>query len=196
MNKKKKKINKKRNRILLAIFLLTISYVLFHNTPSNLLSRSSDYDKIIMSEARNYDLDPLLVASVIWVESRFDPKAESPKGAIGLMQIMPETGEWIANKMDISHYKDTMLKDPATNIKMGCWYLNYLTKQYNGNIKLALAAYNGGIGNVNHWLDTKLITGKNIDGIPYDETRNYVKQILNIYNKYQNIYEMKEETLW
>ena len=102
--------------------------------------------KIIIEECDNYDLDPFLILAVIQVESEFTPKAVSSKGAIGLMQVMPRTGEYVAKDLGISYSGRKSLYDPFVNIKLGIHYLSYLEDRFN-TMENALAAYNYGPGN-------------------------------------------------
>lgn len=147
-----------------------------------------DYPETIAKQAAEYELDPYLVAAVIHVESRGNPDAESPKGAVGLMQIMPKTGEWVAEKMKRS-FDVLQLTDPEINIEMGCWYLNFL----NGLFPVqdtALAAYNAGQGNVSKWLKDERYSQNQEDllDIPFPETKNYVKRVQEAYEKYKEFY--------
>ena len=135
-------------------------------------------------------LDKFLVAAVIKTESNFIHDAHSGK-ARGLMQLTDETAEWIAGKMGIE-FKTDDVDIPEINIKMGCWYLKYLIDKYD-NVDTALAAYNGGMGNVSKWLADKRYSddGKTLKYIPFEETRNYVKKV----NSYKEIYEEKYKDL-
>jgi len=139
--------------------------------------------------ADQHDLDPLLVASVIWVESRFDIRAESPRGARGLMQIMPQTGEWISEQINVP-YDLEKLYDPVHNIRLGTWYLANLRNEFDGNMNLVLAAYNGGRGNVRNWMNEGIWLGdeEGISNIPFGETREYVRRVNMIHRVYQKLY--------
>lgn len=134
-------------------------------------------------------LDPLFVAAVIRVESRFDSMAESNKGAKGLMQLMPETAMWICEQINVP-YEEQKLYEPEYNIRLGCWYLANLREEFSNNTNLVLAAYNGGRGNVKKWMDEGLWLGdeKNIDKIPFKETRDYVQKVNVTYKAYQKLY--------
>lgn len=149
------------------------------------------YRENIENYSKEYHLDPYLVMSVIYVESGFKPKSISSHGAIGLMQIMPKTGEWIADKMKLKNFQNEMLYDETYNIKLGCWYLKNLQEQYNNDQVLLLAAYNAGSGNVNRWLSLPQHSadGKTLYNIPYKETRNYIDKVMKAYNKYKWIYK-------
>lgn len=125
---------------------------------------SMPYGQLIHEKAEKYDVDPLLVAAVIEQESRFRHRAKSPVGARGLMQLMPRTGRWMGARD---------LYDPEQNIDAGVKYIKYLNKRFNGNIKMTIAAYNGGEGNV-----------KRYGGVPpFRETRTYVRKVMKNYDK-------------
>lgn len=148
---------------------------------------SSAHVNQVMPYAREYGLDPLLVAAVVTVESNFDTDAVSSAGAVGLMQIMPDTGEWLATKLDIVDYSDAMLTNSNTNLRMGTWYLNFLLDRYDGNRTTALAAYNAGQGNVDSWLAQNRYSsdGQTLDSIPAHDAQDYVEKVENAYALYQ-----------
>lgn len=147
-----------------------------------------DYDEIIDKYSKEYDVDKSLIAAVIYQESRYRPAAVSAVGATGLMQIMPDTAQWLSSKMKIA-YKKSDLIDPDYNIRMGTFYLNYLLKKYKGDEKLALAAYNAGPGNVDSWLtDDRYSNGGNLTVIPFKETREYVPNVIKMKDLYQSLY--------
>ena len=106
-----------------------------------------DYDVYVEVAADQNDLPPHLVYAVIKCESGFDSSAVSNMGAVGLMQITPDTFRWLTNDILYDHFDEGMLYDPETNIKMGCFYLRYLIDKYQ-NTETALAAYNAGMGTV------------------------------------------------
>lgn len=149
------------------------------------------YIKIVEEKSDKYNLDPALVMAVINVESHFNEKAVSNKGAKGLMQITEGTGLWASESIGINNYNDEKLFEPETNIEIGTWYLNKLIQQFD-NVDVALAAYNGGSGNVEKWLkDTRYSKdGKTLFEIPFTETKNYVSKVNNKYNIYRKIYEV------
>ena len=148
------------------------------------------YEDIIIINAEEYGLDPALVAAIIFVESKYVPSAQSHRGAVGLMQIMPDTGIWIAEQLGIKEFEEDKLFDPAINIMFGCWYVANLQKEFNEQLIVVLAAYNAGRGNVKKWLEDNNWDGRNtsIDELPFDETRNFIKQVIAVYKKYKNIY--------
>lgn len=145
---------------------------------------------IVFSEAYASKVDPYLVFAIIRAESKFQTAAESPAGARGLMQIMPETAAWIAEQQGITDYSTIDLHDPRDNIQLGCWYLSDLIEEFNGNLPLVAAAYNAGRGTVSKWVSTGQWTGDpdQLDHIPFEETRQYVKNVLKNYEAYQEIY--------
>ncbi|MEW6661491.1 MAG: lytic transglycosylase domain-containing protein [Bacillota bacterium] len=148
-----------------------------------------EYVDIIRLEAWEKGLDPYLVAAVLRVESRFDPEAVSPKGARGLMQLMPETAQWVAKQAGVKYHPDKLF-DPGYNIKLGTWYLSDLLHEFNGNIWLALAAYNGGRGNVRQWLASRRWLGdvETLHKIPFAETRRFVQKVRITWIVYNNLY--------
>jgi len=135
-------------------------------------------------------VDPCLVSGLIREESHYKPSISSPAGAIGLMQIMPETGQHIASLKGIK-ITDTDLKDPNINIPFGIYYLSSVYKDLYDNEVLALAGYNGGPGNAGHWWKTKYNgdIDEFIENIPYRETRDYVKRVLRSYWEYKRLYD-------
>ncbi|MGI6168385.1 MAG: lytic transglycosylase domain-containing protein [Christensenellales bacterium] len=150
-----------------------------------------DYPDEISKYAAEYGQDPYLVASVIYVESKYQVDAVSPKGASGLMQIMPDVGQWIAEKLgEEDDYTESSLFDPATNIRYGCWMLDFLDERYNGNLELMLAGYNAGIGNVQKWQSNPDYSsdGTNLDVIPFPETENYIQRVKDSYAIYKRLY--------
>ncbi|MBV7273091.1 lytic transglycosylase domain-containing protein [Clostridium thailandense] len=153
------------------------------------------YSNYIVKYSQTYALDPYLVAAVIKTESNFQEGARSNKNAYGLMQITPDTAEWAAEKMEVKNFSVTMLNDPEFNIRMGCWYLNNLREEFDGNMELVLAAYNGGRGNVQKWLKSSdhSADGKNLHYIPFKETDKYVKKVKVNYSVYKYLYDKEEK---
>lgn len=151
------------------------------------------YARQIRENAKAYALQPSLVAAVIHVESHNQPDAVSPKGAVGLMQIMPATGAWIYKKItgeDETDFQAQRLSDPETNIAFGCWYLRYLLDKYEGDERLTLVAYNAGPGNLDKWLaDPEISPNGELSRIPFEETERYVDKILQAKDMYETLYE-------
>ena len=149
------------------------------------------YADTITAYADAQELDPALVAAVILCESSYDPKAESRLGARGLMQLMPDTAEWVAHKLgeDGADYSFDKLYDPQTNIRFGTWYLGYLSRRFNGAATKIVCAYHAGQGNVDSWLKNPQYSsdGVTLDVIPTQDTATYASRVLrarDIYRKY------------
>ena len=149
------------------------------------------YQEEIMEYSRKNKLDPFLVAAVIKNESGFRINAKSKPGAVGLMQIMPQTGAWIAEEMGMQDFEMEKLAEPETNIRMGCWYLSELEYEFNHNRVLMLTAYNAGRGNTKKWAEEfewDADFGK-IEEIPYVDTREYVRKVLHDRGEYYKLYK-------
>ena len=147
------------------------------------------HEDIIRQQAADKDLDPALVAGVIYAESRFRD-ATSHAGARGLMQITPATAHYIAEKSGGTEFEQGDLATPQVNIAYGSWYLRYLLDRYDGNEVLALCAYNGGEGNVDRWLREGHVaeTAFSLDRVPFPETREYVRKVLDARQEYRTQY--------
>jgi soluble lytic murein transglycosylase len=148
-----------------------------------------DHQGIIREQAAAKDLDPALVAAVIYRETHFRPRTSSA-GAEGLMQLTPDTARFIAGKSGGTAFTVDDLATPKVNIAYGSWYLRYLMQRYDRNTKLALAAYNGGEGNVDKWLASARAAGHDfgLDDIPFPETRAYVANVLASQKEYRATY--------
>lgn len=148
-----------------------------------------DFEEYIYESSEEFGLEPSLVMAVIKAESNYKPDAHSGV-ARGLMQLTDDTAQFVAEKLKIESYD---VEDPKTNIRMGCYYLRYISDLYKNDIELTLAAYNAGPGNVNKWLKNPQYTddsGKLLD-IPFKETREYVKRVLKFQNIYEDLYANK-----
>jgi soluble lytic murein transglycosylase len=139
-----------------------------------------EYESIIRTHAANHDLDPALVAAMVYVESRFDPNARSAAGAVGLLQLLPETAKGIALRTGGERFVVADLRDPEINVRYGTWYVDHLRERY-GDTRLALAAYHAGQGNVDHWREEGL-------GIVFPETRAYVDEVERVTRVYADAY--------
>jgi len=148
------------------------------------------YQDLITKNAADNNLNSFLVRGLIRQESGYESAIKSPVGALGLMQIMPSTADWIANKLKTSTYS---LINPNDNIKLGTWYLNYVSQQYRDDSLLAVASYNAGPGNVTKWLKTKSLSDHDVfvEEIPFKETKNYVESVLANYWNYLRLYNLK-----
>ena len=138
------------------------------------------YDQIVRGHARNYDLDPALLAAVIYQESKFKADARSSSGAIGLMQLLPDTAKGIALHTGGTQFRVADLYDPEINVRYGAWYLRHLLDKY-GDERTALAAYNAGQDNVDRWRRAGV-------GIQFSETRAYVERVEDLKKIYRDAY--------
>ena len=138
------------------------------------------YESIVRGHARNYRLDPALLAAVIYQESKFRPTVKSTSGAIGLMQLLPDTAKGIAVHTGGTHFRVSDLYDPELNVRYGSWYLRHLLDKY-GDERTALAAYNAGQENVDEWR-------RNGQGIAFAETRSYVSRVEHLKTLYRRGY--------
>jgi soluble lytic murein transglycosylase len=144
------------------------------------------HDDIIRQQAQDKDLDPALIAGVIFAESHFRDQT-SHAGAKGLMQLMPGTADYIAEKSGGTAFVQGDLATPQVNIAYGSWYLRHLLDRYDESEVLALAAYNAGLGNVDRWLSDRGGSGGVAD-IPFAETRAYVRKVLEARGDYRRAY--------
>lgn len=139
-----------------------------------------EYEQIIRGHARNYELEPELLAAVIYQESKFEPNARSSSGAVGLMQLLPATAKGIALRTGGDRFVVSDLLDPELNIRYGAWYLHHLLERYDDEAT-ALAAYNAGQTNVDRWRADGL-------AIQFDETREYVARVQELKQVYAEAY--------
>ena len=155
------------------------------------------YQEYVDMYSKEYDLDPLFVLSVMKTESKFDENAHSHKNAVGLMQITVETGEWASKQMGNKSFSKDDLYNEEYNIKMGCWYLRWLGDMFDNNTDLMVAAYNAGPTNVQKWLENMEYSsnGKELEYIPFGETKKYVDKVNTYYNVYQYLYG-KDESIF
>jgi len=153
------------------------------------LSLPLNHASVIREQAAAKGLKPELIAAVIYAETKFEPRRSSA-GAEGLMQILPETAQFIARKSGGTAFVPSDLATPAVNIRYGSWYLRYLLDRYNGNQVKAIAAYNGGMGNVDRWVNEARSSGHEfgINDIGFPETRAYVEKVLAAEKEYRTTY--------
>lgn len=153
------------------------------------------YKELVIKEAKKEQIDPYLIFAVIKKESAFDKDAISSKGAKGLMQVMDKTAKDIVknNSNRFTNPDKYNIFDEKTNITIGTIYLKQLLNRYDNNLTMALAAYNAGLGNVDKWkTDNSIYVNEEliIENIPFKETKDYVKKVLNSYEKYKRIYNI------
>ncbi len=148
-----------------------------------------EYREMIEKSAAEYQLQPAFVTAIIRNESSFRPRAESSVGARGLMQLMPDTAEWIAQKTKTNGYAFERMYDPETNIRFGCWYLNYLSRLFSGDPVCVACAYHAGQGTVTSWLSDSRYSSDGIhltlEQLPEGPTRQYAERVTRDYGIYQ-----------
>lgn len=149
-----------------------------------------EHDAVIRAAARRNSVDPALVAAVIYVESGFDEQARSARGAVGLMQVLPETAQEIARETGGSSFVSADLEDPKVNVRYGTYYLRTALDQFHGDTLSAVAAYNAGGGAVGKWAAAAAAAGHSLRAadIPYAETRAYVDDVLRVRKVYREVY--------
>lgn len=180
----------KRRHLKLVLFILFFLLgVLLHKAVGRLAFPYPFREEIELG-AEYAGVDPELVAALIYVESKFDPKARSRKGARGLMQLMPETAFWIGAQKGLA-LEEADLDRPEINLQLGIGYLGYLFREFNGDRVMVLAAYNAGHEKVKSWLVSGAWAGKvdDLHRIPYLETRRYVAKIMRTYYIYRYLYK-------
>jgi soluble lytic murein transglycosylase len=148
------------------------------------------HDDIIRQQARDKNLDPALIAAVIYSESHFRDNQVSPAGAIGLMQLTPATAKDIARRSGATNFRLADLDTPQVNIAYGSFHLRYLLQRYGDNEVLAVAAYNAGEGNVDKWLVDASVSDRRFRAreIPFPETRQYVQRVRDAQRQYRKEY--------
>lgn len=146
------------------------------------------YWDVIKPGAIAQNLNPVLVLGLIRQESHFEREIRSIANAVGLMQVLPSTGQWVADKIGFKNYT---LENPPDNIKLGTWFLDYTHREYNDNSLFAVAAYNAGPGNVNRWIKQfgTADLDRFVEQIPFNETRGYVENVLGNYWNYRRLYD-------
>ena len=190
--KTKRKMSFWKKLLLMILVLASLSYFVWQNEDfQRKYLYPYDYQDTINFYADRYEVDRNLVASAILAESKFRQDATSVHGARGLMQIMPETGSWIATQIEDDSFSVDKLYNVNMNIKYGTWYLSELQTEFEGNEVLALAAYNAGRGNVYEWMEKYHwdINFKDYTKIPFPETREYVKRVLENKKHYNKLYK-------
>ena len=187
---------RQRRRTLLTIFASALivlialgAWALLGRDGADLSRYPMTYAPEIRAAAAEFSLDPAYVASVVLAESSFDAEAVSSAGAIGLMQIMPATGEWIAGKLD-DVFDVERLYEPSVNLRYGCWYLRFLLDRYDGDMYTASTAYHQGQGRVDQWLEDPQYSqdGRTLTAISSAVTDTYVNRIMESYANYQELY--------
>lgn len=195
MKRNKKRIRKKLLSIIIPLVLIVLFAFAAIIAVSELEKQfyPREYKDYVEQYADEYDVPPELVYAVIQTESNFEVNARSGAGAQGLMQLMPETLEWISRNLLKEPEPTGDILDPETNIKYGTYYLHYLKERF-GNWETAVAAYNAGHNRVESWLSDSRYSddGETLKHIPITETRNYVEKVFASRDEYADIYYKKD----
>ena len=182
-------MNKKKTILIILIILVLI--LVAYRLQDAILRKLYPirYSEFVYKYAEEFDVDPIIIFSIIKAESNYERNSTSNCGAIGLMQLMPDTAKEVLEDLNNEFIIKEELYNDEKNIMIGTKYYSYLLKKYN-NKELALAAYNAGIGNVDKWIKDGILNedGSNIEKIPYKETNNYVRKILRNYSIYESLY--------
>ena len=175
---------------ILTIAFLILIFLLVYINKNNILKifYPIKYSEYVEKYSEEFNVDKYLIYATIKAESNFNEKAQSRKGAMGLMQLMQNTAYDIAKTLNTNIEEDKII-EPETNIKFGTKYISTLLKKYD-SIGLALAAYNAGSSNVDSWISNNTLKkdGSDIENIPFKETNNYVRKILKNYEIYKKLY--------
>lgn len=149
------------------------------------------YQQEVAKASYYFGVDPYLVLAVVQIESKFVQDRFSPKGARGLMQLMPETAKWANEQSGLYFPPTNYIDEPNDNILLGTWYLSYLLDKYDQDHIKAIVAYNAGEGRVDRWLRTGVWDGtrEGMRNIPIGETRHYLSRVLYYYERFQEIYK-------
>lgn len=185
----------KTKKLIAILLTLAVTLGIFYMGALSLLKTlyPLSYEEYVEVYSAENNLSPAFVYAVIHCESGFDNEAVSNVGATGLMQIMPDTFEWIKTKTDFTE-DYSRATDPETSIKFGCFLYGYLMQKYC-RVQEALAAYHAGIGNTDRWLQNEEYSsdGKTLHTIPFPSTDNYVKKVIITQNIYEKLYFRKEQ---
>jgi soluble lytic murein transglycosylase len=151
------------------------------------------YQELIEREAYDNNLHPAFVAAIVLNESSFNPGAVSSRGARGLMQMMPDTAEWVFGSLNVSgEYSFDLMFDAEMNVEFGCWYLNYLSEKFGGDPVLVAAAFHAGQTTVENWLSNEEYSSDQrtiaLDDMYDGNTKAYVEKVLNAFAVYRRLY--------
>ena len=191
---RRRAVARRRRRVLAVVAIAATAFVVILTAPLfrkavtefNLPLTNAD---VIRQQAAEKHLDPALIAGVIYAETKFDPRT-SPAGALGLMQILPATAHYIAHLSGGFRFTTSDLATAKINVAYGSWYLRYLLDHYEGNEMEAVAAYNGGLANVDAWVAKARVEGRTLTtaDIPFPETQAYVERVMRAQSEYRAVY--------
>lgn len=191
----KGKTRRKNLALISLFFIVAVCFLIYFLFQFSSVQRKYIYPYPYQNEisfySKHYGVETNMVLAVIKAESNFKKEATSRRGAMGLMQLMPSTAAWIGEQLGDKECTLVEFYEPERNIRYGVWYLSDLKEEFNGNLVLTLAAYNAGRGNVKAWMREYgwTMNFNEIDAIPFGETREYVKKVLQNREKYQKLYK-------
>ncbi len=153
-----------------------------------------DYSEYVEKYCAEYEVEPSFAYAFIKSESNFDKNAESRAGAKGLMQLTDETFAFLSKELTGASLDPEKITDPEQNLRIGIYYISYLSEKFEGDKTLIIAAYNAGPSRVNQWLNDEKYSpdGKKIQKFPFKETENHIKKVLEAEKKYKELYERKK----
>lgn len=190
MNDKTKIFNSIIKSIVIVLLIIALIYIIYDIICKQYIYPIK-YEKYVVEAAEENNIDPYLIFAIIKQESKFNANACSNKEAKGLMQLLDSTAKEIAQDSQFLNTENIDLFDAKTNIFIGTKYFKTLVDRYNGNIRLAICAYNAGLGNVDKWQSIEDIyhdSKVHISNIPFEETKTYLINVLKFYNKYVELY--------
>ncbi len=189
--------------IIIPVIIFVASVLLNEETQDNINTTlyPIKYERLVENACSEYDVEESLVYAVIRTESGFDPDAVSSAGAIGLMQLMPDTFTWLQNYrtkfMPDEILDSDELYDPSVNIDYGVFLLSYLMEHYDNNESLVICSYNAGYGNVDSWLEDGIISADDVrsEDIPFAETANYLEKVTSAKEMYISLFFSEDADL-
>ncbi len=188
---KKKFVEKPKHRVL-RYLMIPFGIIILFIIGANIFMSVNNFD-LIIEYSQKFDVDPAMVASIIYVESKYNEEAVSPKNAVGLMQITEDTFTFANESLKLENTDFSDLTKGDVNIYVGTWYYSYLLNEFNGNIQNTLCAYNAGPNKVKEWQANEdyCFDGENLYIIPYQETRLYVHKVNTVYPIFKTLIELR-----
>ena len=186
-----------RRRAITIALLLLISTSGEAQQKDATVERARRYEPLIVAAAINHRVDPRLLWTIAWLETRFQPHLTSTAGARGLMQLMPYTARWIGRVTPEARKHVGRYRAPESNVWLGSWYVKNLLERYDGNVVEAIGAYNAGPGAMDRWVreHPTLEADEIAERTPYLETRRYIRRALTSYLMYRKLYGAGEMSL-
>ncbi|MGN1444049.1 MAG: lytic transglycosylase domain-containing protein [Acutalibacteraceae bacterium] len=189
-------MSKKSKAFIVCTFVVIVAAivaVIFHFGRSSVTKTlyPTEYSEFVETYCEEYNLEKSFIYAVIKCESNFDKNAVSAVNAKGLMQLMPDTFDWLKMRLKEPELSDEMMFDPETSIRYGCYLYRYLIDDF-GDVEVAVAAYHAGLGNAAKWLKNKEYSddGKTLKKIPFPSTEQYVEKVMKTKQIYEDLYDL------